>query len=331
MSGDSGPHPVIVAAQNIIKANPSAHITLVGDERVIAPLFSSSSHSSQLIILHAPDVVSMDDKPSVVLRQKQNSSMWKALELVKSGEVDACVSCGNTGALMAIGKHMLKTFPGIDRPAICKPLPSANGHCYLLDLGANINCTAEQLVQFAYMGAVLASVSDQNHSPKVGLLNIGEESMKGIEQVRIASTLLADSDRINYCGFVEGDDIYTGDIDVVVCDGFVGNIALKVSEGAAKFLAKTVKNVFTETWYGKLAGALANPLVNRWRAKYDPARYNGACFLGLQGTVIKSHGGADANGVYYALQMAIDHVQNQLPDRIHDQLEELFGQVESPV
>lgn len=336
MGGDAGPHAVILAAREILQRCSQLHITLVGDSHVLTPLLQASQPSpDSLSLVHASDTVSMDDKPSVVLRHKQESSMWKALELVRDGQVDACVSSGNTGALMAMGKHLLKTFPGIDRPAICKPLPASNGLCYLLDLGANINCTAEQLLQFAYMGRVLASASafsagnssaggSNQEGPRIGLLNIGEENIKGIEQVRRAAALLEQAPQLNYCGFVEGDDIYTGDIDVVVCDGFVGNIALKVSEGAAKFLAQTVKRVFTDNWYGRLAGALANPVVNRWRVRYDPARYNGACFLGLRGTVIKSHGAADSHSIYHALQMAVNHVQNDLPEKIHQQFEALF-------
>lgn len=322
MGGDLGPQPVLAAAQHFLQTHPNTHITLVGDESVLAQLLGQQ-RPANLSIYHASDVVTMDDKPSVVLRHKQQSSMWKAVELVRDQQVDACVSCGNTGALMAMGKYLLKTFPGIDRPAICKAIPSVQGHCYLLDLGANINCTADQLVQFAFMGSILAMVSDANARPKVGLLNIGEENIKGIEQVKVASEILKQHPQINYTGFVEGDDIFTGDVDVVVCDGFVGNIALKVSEGAAKFLAQNVKKVFTNKWYGRILGVLANPVVNQFRAKYDPARYNGASFLGLQGTVIKSHGSADERGFYHALQMAVTHVENQIPEKINSQFENL--------
>lgn len=327
MGGDFGPQPILEAAQNVAASTPGVDFVVVGDRNILeAHLPNNPLNASRIHILHAADTVSMDDKPSAVLRHKRESSMWKALELVKSGDVAACVSGGNTGALMVMGRHLLKTYPGIDRPAICKPVPSSKGHCYLLDLGANINCTAEHLVQFAFMGSVLASVSDDNPSPRVGLLNIGEENSKGIEQVQLASRLLASNKRINYAGFVEGDDIYTGDVDVVVCDGFVGNIALKVSEGAAKFLAANVKKVFADNWYARFAGWLAAPVVNQWRAKYDPVRHNGACFLGLQGTVVKSHGGADSRGFSYALQMAVEQVHNRIPERISAGFEQLFAE-----
>ena len=324
MGGDKGIQPVLAAVQDIAADINQVEFILVGDQAQIQPLLTAHSNLP-LSILHADDQVSMDDKPAVVLRQKKQSSMWKALELVSLGRVDACVSGGNTGALMAMGKYLLKTFPGIDRPAICKAIPSKNGHCYLLDLGANINCSADQLLQFAFMGTVLATASDGNCEPRVGLLNIGEENIKGIEQVRMAADMLRQQQRINFVGFVEGNEIYTGDVDVVVCDGFVGNIALKVSEGAARFLADSVRDVFTSSFYGKLVGLIAGPIVDRWRAQYDPVRHNGASFLGLQGTVIKSHGGADSRGFYHALQMAVDHVRNDIPEKINAQFGELFG------
>ncbi|MGI1678024.1 MAG: phosphate acyltransferase PlsX [Cellvibrionaceae bacterium] len=326
MGGDFGPHPVICAAQKIISLHSHVEIFIVGHQDQLSPLLESSnlSKSNQIHIVHASDIVSMDDKPSTVLRQKQNSSMWKALELVKTKQVDACVSCGNTGALMAVGRYLLKAFPGIDRPAICKAIPSRKGHCYLLDLGANINCTAEQLAQFASMGSVLASVSDNNLSPSVGLLNIGEENIKGVEQVRLASDMLSENKMINYAGFVEGDAIYTGTVDVIVCDGFVGNIALKVSEGAATFLLESIQNRFQSSFFGRLSGWFASPVLSQWREKYNPNRHNGACFLGLQGTVIKSHGSANTQGFYHALEMAIDHVNKNMPEKINQQLEEIF-------
>lgn len=329
MGGDFGPQPVLEAALQTAASTPELQLYIVGNQHLLESQLSNLSPpaalASRLQVLHAPDVVSMDDKPSSALRHKRQSSMWKALELVKTGQASACVSAGNTGALMVMGRHLLKTYPGVDRPAICKPVPSSRGHCYLLDLGANINCSAEHLVQFAFMGSVLAAVSDGNPAPTVGLLNIGEENTKGIEQVREASRLLSASDRINYVGFVEGDDIYTGDVDVVVCDGFVGNIALKVSEGAAKFLAANVRQVFDDSLYARFAGWIAGPLVNQWRAKYDPVRHNGACFLGLQGTVVKSHGGADSRGFCFALQMALEQVDRQIPAKISGRLHELFA------
>ncbi len=324
MGGDKGVFPVLEAVARVAARLENTEFLLVGHQDQIQPHLQNFSNLP-IAVHHADDQVSMDDKPGVVLRQKKESSMWKALELVSKDEVDACVSGGNTGALMAMGKYLLKTFPGIDRPAICKAIPSKNGHCYLLDLGANINCSSEQLLQFAFMGTVLAAATDNNSAPKVGLLNIGEENIKGIEQVRLAADLLRQQQKINFVGFVEGNEIYTGDVDVVVCDGFVGNIALKVSEGAARFLADSVKEVFDRSLYGKLAGKIASPIVNRWRAQYDPVSHNGASFLGLQGTVIKSHGSADSRGFYHALLMAIDHVSNNIPEKINAQFGELFA------
>ncbi len=326
MGGDFGPHPVICAAQKIVSLHPNAEIFVVGHQDQLTPLLEKFklTDSTQMHLVHAPDIVSMDDKPSTVLRQKQQSSMWKALELVKMNQVDACVSCGNTGALMAIGRYLLKTFPGIDRPAICKAIPSRKGHCYLLDLGANINCTAEQLAQFASMGSVLARVSDDNLSPSIGLLNIGEENIKGVEQVRLASDMLTNNKMLNYAGFVEGNAIYTGNVDVIVCDGFVGNIALKVSEGAATFLLESILDRFQSSLFGRLSGWFASPVLKQWREKYNPDRHNGACFLGLQGTVIKSHGSANDQGFYHALETAIDHVNKKVPEKINEQLEDMF-------
>ncbi len=324
MGGDKGLQAVLDAVRQVSVEASNTEFTLVGNQQQIqAQLGAQSTHA--FTILHADDQVSMHDKPAVVLRQKKESSMWKALELVGSGRVDACVSGGNTGALMAMGKYLLKTFPGIDRPAICKAIPSKKGHCYLLDLGANINCSAEQLLQFAFMGTVLATACDNNPSPRVGLLNIGEENIKGVEQVRLAADLLKAHEKINFVGFVEGNEIYVGDVDVVVCDGFVGNIALKVSEGAARFLADSVREVFDRSVYGRLVGKIANPIVNRWRRQYDPVRHNGASFLGLQGTVIKSHGSADSRGFYHALQMAIEHVGNKIPEKINAQFGEILA------
>lgn len=321
MGGDFGPRVTIPAAIRVAKASPNLELVLVGDQeqlqRYLTP--TDSAVRNRILIEHASDVVSMHDKPAQVLRNKQQSSMWLALELVKKGEVDACVSAGNTGALMAMGKFLLKTFPGIDRPAICKPVPSANGHCYMLDLGANVKCHSEQLLQFAVMGSVLASAVDNNQAPTVGLLNIGEEDTKGNEQIKLASRLLTDSEQVNYIGYVEGDGIYSGAADVVVCDGFTGNVVLKASEGVAKLLGSWVEAILKSSWYGRIVGQIARPLLLKWQTQFDPARYNGASFLGLQGTLIKSHGGADAEGFAFALTMAKEQVEKQIPLRINEQ------------
>ncbi|WP_460232863.1 phosphate acyltransferase PlsX [Aurantivibrio plasticivorans] len=324
MGGDLGPHPILSAARRFASSHPQIDIILVAQLDAL-DISLLSNLPTNLSTFNASDIVLMDDTPATVLRHRQQSSMWKTLELVKSQQVDACVSSGNTGALMAIGRHLLKTYSGIDRPAICKPLPATNGRCYLLDLGANINCTAQQLEQFATMGAVLAQVAEGCARPKVGLLNIGEENIKGVEPVKEAALLLQQNEKINYVGFVEGDDIYTGNVDVVVCDGFLGNIALKVSEGAAKFLAQSIHRLFSNQWYGRFMGLLAAPVVNQFRAKFDPARYNGASLLGLQGTVIKSHGAANELSFYYAIEMAVRHVENQIPQKINAQFTNLYN------
>lgn len=323
MGGDKGVSPLVEAVARLVDEDPSSEFVLIGDQPQIEAVLKNPL--PKITIEHTSDFVSMDDKPSSVLRHKKQSSMWKALEFVNTGAVDACVSGGNTGALMAMGKYLLNTFPGIDRPAICKAIPGQKGRCYLLDLGANINCSAEQLVQFAFMGSVMAAATENIAAPKVGILNIGEENIKGIETVRVAADLLREQNKIDFVGFVEGNEIFTGDVDVIVCDGFVGNIALKVSEGAAKFLSKSMRDVFEETRYGRWVGKLASPVVNRWRHRYDPVRHNGAGFLGLQGTVIKSHGSADTLGFYHAIKMAIEHVQKNIPAKINSQFEELLA------
>lgn len=326
MGGDLGPRVTIPAAINIANGALNVELILVGDQEQLQKYLPSlsASVSGRVHILHAPDTVSMNDKPAQVLRSKRKSSMWIALDLLKQGKVDACVSAGNTGALMAMGKLLLRTFPGIDRPAICKPVPCNSeggdtGHCYLLDLGANIKCDSDQLLQFAIMGSVLAGAVDNNEQPTVGLLNIGEEDIKGNEQVKLASKLFTDNEQINYIGYVEGDGIYAGKADVVVCDGFAGNVVLKASEGVAKLLASRIEKTFKSSFYGRLAGQIARPVLLKLRTQFDPGRYNGASFLGLQGTLIKSHGGADTDSFAHAITMAKEQVEKQIPQRINEQ------------
>ena len=241
--------------------------------------------------------------------------MRVALNLVKEGVADACVSAGNTGALMATSRFVLKMLPGINRPAICTALPSAKTHTWMLDLGANIECDAEHLFQFALMGSVLAEAVDGNSQPAIGVLNIGEEEIKGNEQVKEAARLISESD-LNYKGFAEGDDIYKGDFDVIVCDGFVGNIALKTSEGVAKMIATFIKREFTRNLFTKLAALIAMPVLKAFRRSIDPRRYNGATMLGLRGIVIKSHGGADSMAFGNAIKVAILEVREHVPERI---------------
>jgi glycerol-3-phosphate acyltransferase PlsX len=267
----------------------------------------------------------MDEAPSSALRGKKDSSMRVAINLVKEGKADACVSAGNTGALMATGRFVLKTLSGIDRPAIISALPSIEGHTHVLDLGANIDCTSEHLFQFAVMGSVLATAVDNIEHPRVGLLNIGEEEIKGNDTVKIAAQLLAESE-LNYTGFVEGDDIYKGGTDVVVCDGFVGNVALKTSEGVAKMISHYMKEEFSRNILTKMVGLVTLPVLKSFRKKIDPRKYNGASLVGLRGIVIKSHGGADVVAFENAINIALVEVDKAVPQKIRSHLESLLSE-----
>ncbi len=317
MGGDHGPAVVVPAALRAARQHPHLRQILVGDERVLQEVLARhrAAPGPNLAVRHASQTVGMDEPPSKALRNKKDSSMRVAIELVKAGKADACVSAGNTGALMATARFVLKTIGGIDRPAIISAIPSICGHTYMLDLGANTQCTPEQLYQFAAMGSVLVNAVNNIRSPRVGLLNIGEEEIKGIEAVRRAAQLLSQS-ALNYVGFVEGDDIYTGEVDVVVCDGFVGNVALKTSEGLASLVTHYVREEFSHSPYARVAALVAWPVLRRLRVRMDPRRYNGASLLGLQGIVIKSHGGADAYAFANAIGMAMLEVEKSVPKRI---------------
>jgi glycerol-3-phosphate acyltransferase PlsX len=324
MGGDHGPSVVVPAALRSLSRHSGLNLILVGDEAVLESHLHGVDDRlrSRLRVHHASQRVEMDDPPAQALRGKRDSSMRVAINLVKQGEAEASVSAGNTGALMAIARFVLKTLPGIDRPAICTTLPSLHGHTHMLDLGANVDCEPEHLLQFAVMGSILASAVDNKESPRVGLLNIGEEDIKGNEKVKEAAALLKDWDtELNYVGFVEGDDVYTGDVDVVVCDGFVGNVALKTSEGVAKMIAQFMREEFMRNPLNRLAGLIALPVLRRFRRRVDPRRYNGASLLGLNGIVIKSHGGADELAFANAIEIAMLEVTKAVPDRIRDQVE----------
>jgi len=325
MGGDHGPAVIVPAALGVLKEQPSLRLVLVGDEAVLEAELGrhGGSRGERLEIVHASQQVAMDELPSQALRYKKDSSMRVAINLVKEGQASACVSAGNTGALMAIARFVLKTLPGVERPAIITTLPTIEGHTHMLDLGANVDSCAEHLFQFAVMGSVLTSAVDNLERPAVGLLNIGEEEIKGNERVKEAARLLANSD-INYVGFVEGDDIYKGTVDVVVCDGFVGNVALKTSEGVARMITRFMKEEFTRTLFTKLAGLLARPVLRALRDRIDPRRYNGASFIGLQGIVVKSHGSADIMSFAHAIREAIVEVEKDVPQRIGSQLESLL-------
>lgn len=327
MGGDFGPEVVVPAALQVVAtANEPVRLILVGQQEILAARLQQSKAQGHpgLSLHHASQLVSMDESPAQALRFKKDSSMRVAINLVKQGEADACVSAGNTGALMATARFVLKTLPGIDRPAICTTLPTIRGQTRMLDLGANVDSKAEHLLQFAVMGSVLAEVNGIAQ-PRVGLLNIGEEEIKGNEQVRDAARLLAASD-LHYIGFVEGDGVYLDEADVVVCDGFVGNIALKSSEGVAKLIRHFLSREFKQNLFSRLAGLIALPVLRTFGRRIDPRRYNGASLLGLQGIVVKSHGGADALAFANAIQVAMLEVKQAVPQRINAHLAALHAE-----
>ena len=322
MGGDHGPSVTVPAALQVLADTPQMNIILVGDEDTLKSELASHKHSSdpRIIIHHASQQVAMDEKPSIALRTKKDSSMRVAINLVKEKQAQACVSAGNTGALMATARFVLKMLPGIDRPAIISTLPTIKGHTHMLDLGANVDTSAENMYEFAVMGSVLTSAVENIESPTIGLLNIGEEEVKGNERVKEASRLLAASN-LNYIGFVEGDDIAKGTADVVVCDGFVGNISLKTTEGVAKMISHYMREEFSRNIFTKIAALFAMPVLNALRRRIDPRRYNGASFVGLQGIVIKSHGGADTLAFTSAIREAIVEVKKNVPERISKHVE----------
>ncbi|MEO1750273.1 phosphate acyltransferase PlsX [Thiofaba sp. EF100] len=330
MGGDHAPGIVLDAAVEALRRHPELHLILVGQESMLRDELArrNALNEGRLSVHHASEVVAMDESPALALRGKKDSSMRVAIDLVREGRADACISAGNTGALMATAKFVLKTLPGIDRPAICTMLPTATGHTHVLDLGANVECGAEHLFQFAVMGSVLASAVDNNPNPRVGLLNVGAEAIKGNDTVKAAARLL-EASPINYIGYVEGDDIYKGTADVVVCDGFVGNVALKASEGVAKMISGHLRDAFRRNLFTKLAALISMPVLNSLKQRFDPRRYNGASLLGLQGIVVKSHGGADAFSFGHAIDTAMHEVEQAVPSRIDSQLETLLAQRQS--
>jgi phosphate acyltransferase len=324
MGGDFGPEVTVPASLDCLKNNPDLKLILVGDSVVLKQHLGEnlSVFQGRLTVQHASQRVEMHESPSKALKNKKDSSMRVAINLVHEGHADACVSAGNTGALMATARFVLKMIPGIDRPGIISTLPSIHGHTHVLDLGANIDCTAEHLYQFAVMGNELVKAVENIESPKVGLLNIGEEEVKGNEQVKAAAKLLENSP-LNYIGYVEGNSLNAGSIkvDLIVCDGFVGNVALKSIEGAAKMISTLLKENFSKNIFTKLAGLIAYPVLNSFKDRIDPRLYNGASFLGLKGLVIKSHGGADALAFKTAIQIAELEVKQDVIRKISEQVE----------
>ncbi|MGL4315788.1 MAG: phosphate acyltransferase PlsX [Pseudomonas sp.] len=325
MGGDFGPHCIVPASVACLAEFPSLHLVLVGQAPILEELIARHPgvDRARLQVEHASEVIGMDERPSQALRGKPDASMRVALELVRSGRAKACVSAGNTGALMALSRYVLKTLPGIDRPAMVSAVPTANGVCHLLDLGANVDCSAEHLYQFAVMGSVAAEALGVMR-PRVALLNVGMEEIKGNQQVKLAASLLQQAQGLNYTGFIEGDGLYRGEADVVVCDGFVGNILLKSSEGLASMILARIEALFNEGLAARLIGSMALPLLRRLRSDLAPARHNGASFLGLQGIVVKSHGAAGVEGFQSAIRRALVEVRENLPQRLHGRLEDLL-------
>lgn len=325
MGGDHGPHVTVPAALEFQARQPDAAIVLVGIadavERELAEFGARTGERLQ--VQTASEVVAMDEPLATALRVKKDSSMRVAVDLVKEGRADACVSAGNTGALMAISRFVLKTLPGIDRPAIATVLPNMKRtNSYVLDLGANVDCTAEHLLQFGIMGAMLVAAVEHKEKPLIGLLNIGAEDIKGNEVVKRAAELLRGSG-LNFAGNVEGDDIYKGKVDVIVCDGFVGNVALKASEGVVQMMVAALREEFGRNLLTRLAALAAMPVLKGFRARMDHRRYNGASLLGLRGIVIKSHGSADRYAFGQALERAVEEVRNEVPQRIERRMAQM--------
>ncbi|MFL0808905.1 MAG: phosphate acyltransferase PlsX [Agarilytica sp.] len=324
MGGDLGPRLCVPAALKFLLDQNEFDVVLFGRQEIIeAFLPQSDSPNSELkkriSVVHCEQEVEMGEVPGAAYRHKRESSMWRALELLASGEAQACVSAGNTGALMAMSRHIVKTVNGMSRPAICKQVPTEKGDSYLLDLGANLDCSPEQLLQFAQIGSALAKVNGKPE-PAIALMNVGAETSKGNQDTKLTYTLLEEQKELNFQGFVEGNQLYTGQFDVIVCDGFVGNVALKVSEGAASFILNSLKQEFKSGLFRKVLGAAVFFALKNWRERFNPSKYNGAALLGLKKVVVKSHGGADLEGFYHALQTAMQQVQASIPEKLETSL-----------
>jgi len=317
MGGDHGPSVTVPAAIDFLRRDPDCSVILVGRQEDLLPLLGNAlqQFGARLAVRHASEEVAMDEPIATALRNKKDSSMRVAAELVKSGEAQAALSAGNTGALMAISRFVLKTLPGIDRPAIASIVPTLNGYTYMLDLGANVDCLPEHLLQFGIMGSMLFSALEHKENPSIGLLNIGEEAIKGNEVVKRAGELLRESG-LNFYGNIEGDDIYKGTVDLVVCDGFVGNVTLKASEGLARMMSAALREELNRNLLTRLAALIALPVLNAFKRRFDPRRYNGASLLGLKGIVVKSHGSADVVAFVCALERAAEAARNRLPEQI---------------
>lgn len=315
MGGDVGLAVTVPAVARLLATHPTVRILFVALPELVEQALTQAGLTGhpRLEFIPAAEVVGMDDSVRVALRNKKQSSMRLAINQVRDGHAQAAVSAGNTGALMAVSRFVLKTLPGIERPAICAPIPTCKGHCHMLDLGANVDSGSEHLLQFAIMGSALVRAVDQLEKPRVALLNIGEEDIKGNEQIKEAAVLLASHPQINYVGFVEGTGIFKGDVDVVVSDGFVGNVALKTMEGVASMVGHMIREEAARSWFKKLSALFALPLLKGLKQRLDPQRYNGASLVGLNGVVVKSHGSADINGFVSALQVAVHEAERNVP------------------
>ncbi len=332
MGGDFGPSVIIPAALKALANHSDLHLYLVGKEEEISPLIQKNpGFHDRIHLLDAREVIAMDEKPSRAIRSKADSSLRKALELVKDGQAQACVSAGNTGALMALATLLLGTLSGVERPAIVAELPNRQGtETHMLDLGANIEATSEQLATFGVMGSVLAeAISEQVIKPKVALLNIGEEAIKGRDSIKLAAGLLQQQADLNYCGYIEANQIFNGDVDVIVCDGFTGNNVLKASEGITRFLYDRLKAEFDSSWKNKLAAIMVKPVLNAFKKRINPDQYNGASLLGLREIVIKSHGSADENATLAAINKAIIEIERQVPQKIQNKISDLLNAQET--
>jgi glycerol-3-phosphate acyltransferase PlsX len=331
MGGDHGPLITIPSAIMAINQMPNLHLILCGDESIITAELSrlkispeSLSQHKQLSIYHTSQAVEMDDKPAFALRSKKDSSMRKALDLVSEGKAEACVSAGNTGALFSMAHFVLKTLPGVERPALISSLPTHDDdkHVFMLDLGANVFCDSHVLYQFGVMGSVMAQQVDGIQNPRIALLNMGEESIKGSDHIKLAALELAENSSINYIGFIEGSDIFSNKADVIVCDGFVGNVTLKTCEGVARLVFEKSKSIFSHNFIVKLLTSIVKPSLKKMFKSMNPDQYNGASLIGLRGIVVKSHGNANSNAYFSAIMEAVKEVERQVPEKIKNSLEQ---------
>ena len=326
MGGDKGPHVTISAALLAIKQIPNLHLILCGDENIVNSILlqHQQQNNQQLSLCASTQIVEMCDKPAHAIRFKKDSSMRKALDLVASNKAQACVSAGNTGALFATAHFVLKNIQGVERPALISSLPTHNEkkHVFMLDLGANVFCDSHVLYQFGLMGSVMAETVEGIKNPRVALLNMGEEEIKGSDNIKQAAMQLSANEDINYVGFVEGNDIFTNKADVIVCDGFVGNVALKTCEGVARLVYQKFTNHFFNNLTGKILGKLLTPTIKKLFKTLNPDQYNGASLIGLRGIVVKSHGNANENAFYSAILEAVKEVERQVPEKIKVKLEQ---------